>query len=258
MSLIRVGEFTKSYGKKTAVSVPELSFEKGRIYAVLGANGSGKSTMARIISAADTADEGPVIAWQDDSDQENKAAPEYEEGTRTPQKIRINYSPQRPYVFRLSTERNILLGKEARPDRQRPPVGCTGRQTEGIAEYYMESLGLQKLRRKRATTLSGGEAARMALARALMKPCDLLVLDEPTAAMDEEHTLIAEYLVTEYCSLHGSAVIFITHSLSQARRIAHGAIFLHKGEMAEMGDGARVLHAPEDDRTKRFIEFYGI
>ena len=92
----------------------------------------------------------------------------------------------------------------------------------------MDALQLRPLEKKRADKLSGGETARMALARLMMGTYDLVVLDEPTAAMDIETTSISEELIADYVRETGCALILVTHSLQQARRLADEVLYFHK------------------------------
>ena len=121
----------------------------------------------------------------------------------------------------------------------------------------MEALGLTPLAGRRADGLSGGESARMALARVLMRPCGLLILDEPTASMDMEAAILAERLVAAYREETGCAVLLITHDLQQARRMADEALFFCGGQLWESGPAERVLFAPERPETVKCLEFYG-
>ena len=212
--------FTKTYDKRFALTLPELELPEGQITAVIGSNGSGKSTMAKILAGVERPD--------------GKAALHLEAA--------VGYLPQKPFAFRMSTEKNILLG---------------GDGTVRAAEL-MRSLGIDALARQSAKRLSGGECARMALCRMMMRRYDLLILDEPTAAMDMESTLAAEALIRSACDEQGCALLLITHSIQQARRIADQVIFLHHGKLIEQGGSAQVLHAPEQKETRRFLDFYGV
>ena len=120
----------------------------------------------------------------------------------------------------------------------------------------METFRLTALADKRADRLSGGETARMALARLMMKQYDLAVLDEPTAAMDMEMTLISEKIIRQYVSETGCSLILITHSLRQARRLADEILFFHNGELAEHGS-VQLLDSPTQPLTREFLNFYG-
>ena len=93
--------------------------------------------------------------------------------------------------------------------------------------------------------LAGGETARMALARLMMRFYDLVLLDEPTAAMDMETTLLSEKLIRQYVENSGCALILVTHSLQQARRIADEVWYFHKGKLLETGTKEQVLHTPQ-------------
>ena len=210
----------KTYAGKTVLDLPEIELPEGKITAVIGANGSGKSTLAKL------------LAGIEHPDQKNWMVPE----------VRVGYMPQKSYAFRMSTARNIALNG-ADPERR---------------ERLIKALQLEPLTKQRAKKLSGGETARMALARLLMGRYELLILDEATAAMDMESTLAAEKLVQDYCRETGCSVLLITHSIQQARRLAEHILFLHGGELVEQGSAEQVLTAPNRDETKQFLEFYGI
>jgi len=217
---MKISAFSKTYEKRTVLDFPGMDIEPGRIYAIIGANGSGKSTFAKILAGILPPDQKGRLL---------------ERGT-------IGYMPQKNYAFRMSTRKNILLnGKDA-----------------VRAETLMDAIQLRHLENKRADHLSGGETARMALVRLMMKRYDLVLLDEPTAAMDMETTLLSEKLIVDYVRETGCALILVTHSLQQARRIADEVLYFHKGKLLEHGPGTQVLETPGQPETKAFLDFYGI
>lgn len=209
----------KTYGGRCVLDIPELRIENGKIYAVIGANGSGKSTLAKLIAGSVKADGGYIKS-----------------------DVSIGYMPQKCYAFKMSTRKNLRINRSEKD---------TFRE-----EKLMEALGLSPLADEKATKLSGGETARMALARLLMKNYELLVLDEPSSAMDIESTLAAEKLIRDYRDETGCTVLIITHSVSQAERIADEIIFLSSGALTEQGTPEKLIHAPENEKTKQFIDFY--
>lgn len=213
--------FTKTYDGVTVLDFPGLELRPGAVYSVIGANGSGKSTFAKILAGILRTDE--------------KKRPLGEN-------VSVGYMPQKNYAFRMTVRSNILLGGR---DEQR-------------AQKLMDELQLSHLNGKRADRLSGGEMARMALARMMMKRFDLVILDEPTAAMDMETTLLAEKLIREYADQTGCTLILVTHSLQQARRISDETIFFRKGRMMEQGSSAELLNTPKTMELKQFVEFYGL
>ena len=213
--------FTKTYDGVTVLDFPGLELRPGAVYSVIGANGSGKSTFAKILAGILRADE--------------KKRPLGEN-------VSVGYMPQKNYAFRMTVRSNILLGGR---DEQR-------------AQKLMDELQLSHLNGKRADRLSGGEMARMALARLMMKEFDLVILDEPTAAMDMETTLLAEKLIRAYVDQTGCTLILVTHSLQQARRISNETLFFHRGILMEHGESEHILTAPKTEELKQFVEFYGL
>ena len=217
---MKIAAFSKTYEGRKVLDFPGMELQPGTIYAIIGANGSGKSTFAKILA-------GVVPA-----DKKNK---KLFDGS-------MGHMPQKNYAFRMSTKANILLnGKE-----------------EAKAEALMDAIQIRHLEHKRADKLSGGETARMALARLMMKRYDLAVLDEPTAAMDMETTLLSEKMIVDYVKETGCALILVTHSLQQARRIADEVWYFHKGALLESGPKEQVLYNPKKAETRQFLEFYGV
>ena len=143
---MKIASFSKTYEGRTVLDFPGMELQPGKIYAVIGANGSGKSTFAKILAGVLKSDrKGNFL-----------------------NATTVGYMPQKNYAFRMSTKSNILLnGKD-----------------EARANALMDAIGLRELENKRADRLSGGETARMALVRLMMKRYDVVLLDEPTAAMD--------------------------------------------------------------------------
>ena len=217
---MKISAFSKSYGSRVVLRFPDLELPDGCIIAVIGPNGSGKSTLARVLAGLERSDQKrpPLVP------------------------LRVGYMPQKSYAFRMSVARNIALN------------GSDSKRRETL----LRTLQIDTLAGQSAKRLSGGETARMALARLLMRDYELLILDEPTAAMDVESTLTAETLLSDYCRDTGAGILLVTHSLQQARRIAQHVLFLHQGELREQGDASRLLSAPETEELRRFLEFYGI
>lgn len=216
---MKLHPFTKTYEGRRVLDFSGIELEPGKVYAVIGANGSGKSTFAKILAGVLPADKR----------------------VRHPG-ITVGYMPQKNYAFRMSTRANLLLGGG----------------DEAKAEALLADFQLVELARKRADRLSGGETARMALARLMMGTFDLVILDEPTAPMDMETTANTERRIRRFVEETGCALILVTHSLQQARRLADEVLYFHKGKLLEHGPKETVLDAPSQPETRQFLEFYGI
>lgn len=217
---MNISAFSKNYDGVKVLDFPGMELQPGKIYAIIGANGSGKSTFARILAGVLQADQkGNFLDTHS-----------------------VGYMPQKNYAFRMTTKANILLnGKD-----------------EARSNELMDAIQIRHLENKRADRLSGGETARMALARLMMKRYEVAILDEPTAAMDMETTSLSEGLIVRYVRETGCTLILVTHSLQQARRIADEVMYFHKGMLLESGSKETVLNEPAMAETKQFLEFYGI
>lgn len=216
---MKISSFSKSYGSRKVLSFPGFDFECGKVYALLGANGSGKSTFAGILAGIIRSDE---------------KEPVYEPS------FSIGYLPQKSYSFGFSVMRNILLNTD--DSRKAREILCR--------------LGLSRLEKSNAHRLSGGEASKTALARILVGKYDLLILDEPCASMDMESTVSAEELISEYAKENNSVVIIITHSVSQAARISDEVIFFKDGTLETSGKNPAIFDNPQNDDFTEFLGFF--
>ncbi len=210
--------FTKSYAE-FKLTAREMNYESGKIYAFIGPNGCGKSTYAKCIAGVCAADDGAVVSAD---------------------VAKIGYMSQASFPFRMSVKKNIMLTASS----------------EERADTLIDKLGLAGIASKNAKRLSGGQCARMALARALAGEFDILVLDEPCASMDMKSTLASEECIKEYAG-SGHCIIIITHSLAQAERIADEIIFMDGGEIVERAYSSELINNANDTRTRDFLEFFG-
>lgn len=215
---MNIPPFSRTIAGRCILNFPGYEFTKGKIYCVIGPNGSGKSTFAKILARVQRAD---------------KRLPNWD--------FSVGYMPQKSFAFRMSTRANLLLAA----------------REEAKADQLLQALHLTHLAKQRADRLSGGETARMALARLMMKSYDLVILDEPTAAMDIEMTLIAEQEIRRYAAQTGCAVVLVTHSIHQAQRMADEILFFQDGNLLESGPSS-MLTTPNKPETAQFLHFYGI
>ena len=219
---MKIEPFTKTYQERTVLQFPGGEFLPGTVYAVLGPNGSGKSTFASVISGVLASDRGtPVL-----------------------EKIKTGYLPQHPYAFHMSLKKNILLNGEGSSDEKKER-----------AQMLMDSLSLSSLSSKNAASLSGGETAKMSLARLLMKKYSLLILDEPCAAMDLRSIRQAEALIRDYVKETNCVLFIITHSFRQAERLADETLIFIDGCLVERGATGQVLGNAHNAQVREFLEF---
>ncbi len=193
----------KTYNGKTVLDIPGLSIPDCSIAAVCGHNGSGKSTMARILAGIIKDDTAGIVRLD-----------------RT-----VGYMSQTSRPFRMSIRRNLLLNADK---------NLSKKENHARAAAMLNALGMDDISSKNAARLSGGQTERMALARVLMKDYGLLILDEPTASMDQAAIPAAEKLILDYRDRTGCTILLITHSSSQAEKLADLVITLEEGEIVSI------------------------
>jgi tungstate transport system ATP-binding protein len=208
---------------RTILDIPDLKLLPGRRYALLGANGSGKSTLLQLLADHLTSPDGE-----------------------------IGYLPQKPHAFALSVRHNIGLGI---PQQLYP-----GQQLRNdLIDRQLEAMDLQGLHAARGSRMSGGEAQRMALARLLVVPRKILLLDEPTAALDLDSLTRIEEILCRYLAAHDSLLVLATHQVSLARRLCDELIFLDQGQVHTSGSLTTCLNALDrpGDQNERLRLFLG-
>ena len=150
---------------------------------------------------------------------------------------------QTPRLLTGTVRANVEYGLRLRGLRGR------SRSVEGL----LDRLGLMRLATQSARSLSGGQAQLVALARALAIEPDVLLLDEPTAHLDPAHVALAERVVVEDNQVRGTTLLWATHNLFQARRVAHRVGLLLDGELVEEAATEAFFDHPADPRTAAFV-----
>lgn len=193
----RVAGVHKTFGGRTILSDFDLEVRPRQFTALLGKSGSGKTTLLRILAGLETVDEGEVIV---------------------PRSRSVVFQEPR-LIPSDRVWKNVLLGlPRAESRRQR-------------AEAALTEVGLTHVSESWPHTLSGGEAQRAALARALVRQPRLLLLDEPFAALDALTRLRMQDLVGDLWRRHGPAVLLVTHDVDEAILLADRVVVLVEGRI---------------------------
>lgn len=201
--MIELHDIRKTYRERTVLDIPQLRAAEGETLALAGANGSGKTTLLRILAGTLRADTGTVTAPRE-----------------------VLYLPQKAYAFRGSVLDNVLIGTK---------------NSKAQALELLEQLELGALTDKKAASLSGGELQRLALCRLLIRPCKLLLLDEPTASCDARGASLVADAIARYKAQTGCTVILSTHAPSFALRTADRLIVLRDGRICADGKPEETL-----------------
>ena len=150
---------------------------------------------------------------------------------------------QRPVLLRRSVEANIAFVLNLRPAK-----GACRHEISAL----LDRVGLAGREKTPARLLSGGEQQRVALARALASKPGMLFLDEATANLDPASTLIIEDIVRDETRT-GTKIIFVTHDLAQARRLANDIVFLHRGRIAEQAPARAFFEQPKSKAAQDYL-----
>lgn len=227
-----------------------LSVEQGEIVAVIGPSGTGKTTLLRLLSLFHTPNSGTVTLEGDDiwtlSGEQRLVA-----------RRRIGMVFQEPNLFDATVRRNVEYGLQIRRGwRDRLHRLLSRWRSDELAPSVADALGvvgLEESQDQRATSLSGGEAQRVAFARALAYDPDFLLLDEPTSDLDPRNTAVLEEAIGAARS-EGRGVAIATHDMNQAERVADRVAVMLGGELIEVGPTDRVFSDPNDERARKFID----
>jgi polar amino acid transport system ATP-binding protein len=237
-TVLEVRGVTKAYGEAEVLRGIDLTVNEHEAVALIGASGSGKSTLLRCIDLLEEIDDGDVLL-----DGEVITDPSVDP---TVVRRRLGMVFQAYNLFpHMTVMENVVLG----------PVRAQGVPSEQARERGRELLarfGLGGREDERPDRLSGGQQQRVAIVRALATAPRALLLDEVTSALDPE--LVGEVLgVIRDLKADGMTMIIATHEMGFARDFADEVCFLHDGRVLEHGPAERILSAPEQPETQRFL-----
>jgi tungstate transport system ATP-binding protein len=232
--IMRLEDIEHRYRERVVLRVPELNILPGEIFAVVGPSGAGKSTLLRLMNFLEKPTRGRVV---------------YHGRAWTPHTLpialrrRMTTVFQHPHLLSASVARNVAYGLNVRGMRN-------GREEiwRALAEVRLTHLAEQP-----AHTLSGGEAQRVSLARALVLNPELLFLDEPTANLDPGNVRLIEESIRRANETRGATVVLITHNVWQARRLAQRVAQLYEGDIIEIASAHDFFSHPRDPRTQAFL-----
>jgi NifC-like protein len=207
----------------------DAELRPGLVTAVVGHNGAGKSTLAQVIAGTLRVDSGTVSIGERVVDDAATFVPARRRG--------VAMVSQAPRIFtHMSVAANVAFPLRVR--------GVGRAEARAAALEQLRAVGIADLANKRASDLSGGQAARVAIARALVFRPEVLILDEPTAALDVEATAQVSAVLRERLAGAGITTLLVSHDIAEVLSLASHMIVMGEGRIVEEGEPARVLASP--------------
>ena len=208
---------TKTYGDKTVLDNVNLQLQEGEILALLGPNGSGKTTILRILAFVESPTSGEV-EFQGETINFKKA-----DKTR----LKSTLVFQRTVLFSTSVYNNVAYGLKIR----KVPKAVRDEEVKNA----LQIVKLEGFEKRPARKLSGGEQQRVAIARGLVLKTKLLLLDEPTANLDPKNAAILEEVIATVNSQMHTTIVMATHNMFQAKILPHRIALINEGKITEIG-----------------------
>ena len=206
-TIIKLRDIVKHYGEQKVLENINIDIEKGSMTAIVGESGSGKTTLLNIIGLLEKPDGGELVI-------ENEVVRDRNIGQKTRfLRSKINYLFQNfALIDNESVDYNLDIGLKY--------VGGSKEEKEKLKRDILKGVGLDGFSKKKVFQLSGGEQQRVSIARALLKPCEIILADEPTGSLDEKNAHIVMGFLKRLKKV-GKTVLIVTHNPEVAKECDH-------------------------------------
>ena len=229
---LQIDNITKKFASLTAIDSVSLNLETNKILVLVGVNGSGKTTMLRLLAGLEEPDTGSIII--------NNSIKEVNELRQLSTLVF-----QKTVMFNRTVYSNLEFGLKIRGNRK-----------DVIDKRICEVLkivGLEGFENRNAKKISGGEQQRVALARAFLLEPKILLLDEPTSNLDVNSAKIIEKVIQNR-KRSDTIIVLSTHNLYQAKRLGDEIVHIHEGKIINQAKTKDFFSNPKHKITEKFIK----
>lgn len=238
----------KSFGSLEVLKGISLCAHKGDVISILGSSGSGKSTFLRCINLLERPEQGDIILNGD-----KLKFKQTRHGREPANRKQLAYFRAKlSMVFQSFNLWSHLTIMENMVEAPIQVLGISKDEAHERAEKLLKKVGMWDKRDNHPIQLSGGQQQRVAIARALAMEPEVLLFDEPTSALDPE--LVGDVLkIMRDIANEGSTMIIVTHELAFAREVSDKIVFLHQGQIEEVGTPDEFFNETKSERVKQFL-----
>ena len=236
--IIEIKHLSKAFGANVVLKDINFTVNKGDVTCIIGASGSGKSTILRCINLLETPTSGDILYHGDSILTKGFKQTEY--------RVHVGMCFQSFNLFNnMTVLENCMIG-------QIKVLKKTKEEAKRNALVYLQKVGMAAYINARPDQISGGQKQRVAIARALAMEPEVLLFDEPTSALDPE--MVGEVLnVMKQLAKEGMTMIVVTHEMGFARQVSNKVLFMAVGLIEEEGTPEEIFDHPQSDRTKAFL-----
>lgn len=235
-TLLKLENMTYAVQDRTILQIPSLSIEQGEIIGIMGPNGAGKSTLLKLLSLLDSPSDGSLFF-------KNTKLSAHKVSIELKRKFAI--ALQQSLLLNTSVYQNVALGLKIRK--------LPKREINEKVEYWLNKFNIAHLAKKHAYHLSGGEAQRVNLARAMVIGPEVLFLDEPFSALDFPTKVQLLKELKEILKATETTTVFVSHDLLEIKYLTDRLAILMDGEIKQLGNTLDVIEHP-NEITASFIQ----
>ena len=237
-AIIEIKHLSKAFGANVVLKDIDFKVNKGDVTCIIGASGSGKSTMLRCINLLETPTSGDITYHGQSILDKNFKQDIY--------RSHVGMCFQSFNLFNnMTVLENCVIG-------QVKVLKKSKEEAKQSALMYLQKVGMAPYINAKPDQLSGGMKQRVAIARALAMNPEVLLFDEPTSALDPE--MVGEVLsVMQELAKDGMTMIVVTHEMGFARHVSNRVLFMENGIIVEEGSPEDIFDHPKNERTKEFL-----
>ena len=236
--LLSISHLEKSFGTHEVLKDIDFGVSTGDVISVIGASGSGKSTMLRCINLMEEPTGGKILYHDQDITDAKVDVPSY--------RAKVGMVFQSFNLFEnMTVLKNCMIG-------QMKVAKTSKEEAKEKAMMYLKKVGMEPFINAKPRQLSGGQKQRVAIARALAMEPEILLFDEPTSALDPQ--MVGEVLnVMRSLAAEGMTMIVVTHEMAFAKDVSTEVIFMADGVIREQGKPEDIFVNPKEEETKEFL-----